>query len=205
VGAKTERVERSIRELIASGQVGPGGRLPSERQLAADLEAGRTTIRLVLVKLMAEGKIRSEHGRGYFITRVPNDDGKSVQEARDYGNVGVPSVREPPVQFPEPPGYRSDPQSGWHAKHRANLLGRAIRLVLEHAGDPSADPYLRPGSGHVRPVRVPYGGGAGRGVQRICLGHALLAGGRPHDALQELERAGESPALSGAERASALG
>ena len=27
----------------------------------------------------------------------------------------------------------------------------------------------------------------------------------PHDALQELERAGESPALSGAERASALG
>ncbi len=43
------------------------------------------------------------------------------------------------------------------------------------------------------------------GPARICLGHALLAGGRPHDALQELERAGESLALSGAERASALG
>lgn len=83
MGAKTERVERSIRELIASGQVGPGGRLPSERQLASDLDAGRTTIRLVLVKLAAEGKIRSEHGRGYFVIGAANDDGTSVNETRD--------------------------------------------------------------------------------------------------------------------------
>jgi DNA-binding GntR family transcriptional regulator len=68
VGAKTERVERSIRDLVASGQLGPGGRLPSERQLAEQLGAGRTTIRLILMKLATEGKIRSEHGRGYFIT-----------------------------------------------------------------------------------------------------------------------------------------
>jgi DNA-binding FadR family transcriptional regulator len=66
VGAKTERVERSIRDLIVAGQLGPGGRLPSERQLAAQLEAGRTTVRLVLMKLATEGMIRSEHGRGYF-------------------------------------------------------------------------------------------------------------------------------------------
>jgi GntR family transcriptional regulator len=68
VGAKTERVELSIREMIASGQLGPGGRLPSERQLAVQLVAGRTTIRLVLMKLATEGLIRSEHGRGYFLT-----------------------------------------------------------------------------------------------------------------------------------------
>lgn len=68
VGAKTERVERSIRELIEVGELGPGGRLPSERTLAQELAAGRTTIRLVLTKLAAEGVIRSEHGRGYFAT-----------------------------------------------------------------------------------------------------------------------------------------
>ena len=60
-------MERSIRELIAAGQLGPGGRLPSERQLAEQLAAGRTTIRLVLMKLSTEGTIRSEHGRGYFV------------------------------------------------------------------------------------------------------------------------------------------
>src|SRR5690348_7517573 len=34
--------------------------------LAEDLDAGRTTVRLVLVKLAAEGLVRAEHGRGYF-------------------------------------------------------------------------------------------------------------------------------------------
>jgi DNA-binding FadR family transcriptional regulator len=78
VGAKTERVERSIRDLIASGQLGPDGRLPSERQLAAQLDAGRTTIRLVLMKLATEGMIRSEHGRGYFTTGMDDQGAESA-------------------------------------------------------------------------------------------------------------------------------
>lgn len=64
---KTEQVEKSIRDLIALGDLGPSGRLPSERTLAETLDAGRTTIRLILTKLTAEGLIRSEHGRGYFV------------------------------------------------------------------------------------------------------------------------------------------
>jgi GntR family transcriptional regulator len=80
VGAKTERVERSIRELIASGQLGPDGRLPSERQLAQQLDAGRTTIRLILMKLTTEGMIRSEHGRGYFVTGASDGDRDPVSE-----------------------------------------------------------------------------------------------------------------------------
>jgi len=80
VGAKTERVERSIRDLIASGQLGPGGRLPSERQLAAELDAGRTTIRLVLMKLATEGVIHSEHGRGYFLSGTNRDGEQPTSE-----------------------------------------------------------------------------------------------------------------------------
>ena len=41
------------------------------------------------------------------------------------------------------------------------------------------------------------------GSVRICLGRALLAQGQVRDALQELEQAGSSPALPGAERAAA--
>ena len=41
------------------------------------------------------------------------------------------------------------------------------------------------------------------GTVRICLGRALLAQGQVRDALQELEQAGSSPALPGAERAAA--
>ena len=65
MGTKTDRVERSIREIVETEQ-GPNGELPSERKLVERLGAGRTTVRLVLMKLTAEGVIRSEHGRGYF-------------------------------------------------------------------------------------------------------------------------------------------
>jgi DNA-binding FadR family transcriptional regulator len=65
MGAKTEQVERSIREIVQTEQ-GPNGELPSERKLVERLGAGRTTVRLVLTKLAAEGIIRSEHGRGYY-------------------------------------------------------------------------------------------------------------------------------------------
>jgi DNA-binding GntR family transcriptional regulator len=68
LGGKTQQVEKSIRDLIAGEDLGPSGRLPSERTLAETLGAGRTTIRLILTKLTAEGLIRSEHGRGYFTT-----------------------------------------------------------------------------------------------------------------------------------------
>ncbi len=65
MGAKTDQVERSIREIVETEQ-GPNGELPSERKLVERLGAGRTTVRLILMKLTAEGVIRSEHGRGYY-------------------------------------------------------------------------------------------------------------------------------------------
>ena len=67
MGAVTGQVESKVRTLIESGDVPPGKPLPSERVLAAETGAGRTTVRLVLAKLAAEGLIRAEHGRGYFV------------------------------------------------------------------------------------------------------------------------------------------
>ncbi|MEY9849858.1 DNA-binding GntR family transcriptional regulator [Streptacidiphilus sp. BW17] len=68
MGETTARVEDTIRGWISDGTLQPGGKLPSERVLADELSAGRTTVRLVLAKLTAEGLIRAEHGRGYFIS-----------------------------------------------------------------------------------------------------------------------------------------
>lgn len=71
MGELTSRVEGTIREWITTGELSPGARLPSERTLSVDLKASRTTIRLVLVRLTAEGLIRAEHGRGYFVNGDP--------------------------------------------------------------------------------------------------------------------------------------
>lgn len=67
MGSVTEQVEARVRELIETGTVPPGNVLPSERALAKQLSAGRTTVRLVLAKLASEGLIRAEHGRGYVV------------------------------------------------------------------------------------------------------------------------------------------
>ncbi|MFF3071040.1 GntR family transcriptional regulator [Kitasatospora sp. NPDC057936] len=67
MGKKTEHVEQAIRRLIDSGKLAIGAKLPSERTLSADLDAGRTTVRLVLSKLAAEGLVVAQHGSGYFV------------------------------------------------------------------------------------------------------------------------------------------
>jgi DNA-binding FadR family transcriptional regulator len=72
VGEVTARVETALRQMIASGDLKPGDRLPSERTLVADLGASRSTVRLVLVRLVAEGLVRSEHGRAYFVCGRPS-------------------------------------------------------------------------------------------------------------------------------------
>jgi GntR family transcriptional regulator len=71
VGEVTERVEAVLRGAIERGEYKAGDRLPSERVLAAEQEAGRTTVRLVLAKLAAQGLIQAEHGRGYFVCSRP--------------------------------------------------------------------------------------------------------------------------------------
>ena len=67
MGEVTASVEQTIRGWIASGELKSGDRLPSERSMVSDLGASRSTVRLVLVRLVAEGLVRSEHGRAYFV------------------------------------------------------------------------------------------------------------------------------------------
>ncbi len=65
-----DRGRRLAEVILASSRragLGPGSRLPTERQLAADLGATRTTVRRALAVLEAEGHISREVGRGTFL------------------------------------------------------------------------------------------------------------------------------------------
>lgn len=57
-----------IRELILSGELPPGERLPSSRTLAQDLGVSRTTAVGVYDQLTAEGLITSRVGAGAFVS-----------------------------------------------------------------------------------------------------------------------------------------
>ena len=79
---------RELAELIlaVSGRagLGPGSRLPTERRLAADMGATRTSIRHALAVLEAQGHISREVGRGTFLRHDPAQ--------RDVAGTGSPSL-----------------------------------------------------------------------------------------------------------------
>ncbi|MEV5376341.1 NUDIX domain-containing protein [Streptomyces nondiastaticus] len=63
---KTARVDREIREWIASGKLLPGDKLPSERSLVDQLDIGRTALRQVLARLLAE-RVLEVRGRSSYV------------------------------------------------------------------------------------------------------------------------------------------
>jgi GntR family transcriptional regulator, phosphonate transport system regulatory protein len=61
------QIVRVIEREIAEGAYPPGGRLPTEAQLAARFSVNRHTIRRALEELSRNGLVRVEQGRGSFV------------------------------------------------------------------------------------------------------------------------------------------
>ena len=60
-----------VRQLIDSGTLGPGARLPPERDLAREVGVSRPTVRAGLRTLAALGVVRSRRGSGTYIPDGP--------------------------------------------------------------------------------------------------------------------------------------
>src|SRR5258708_27930486 len=66
-----EQLYRQIRDELKSGRFGDSSsRLPSSRTLATDRGISRSTVRLALSKLHAEGYLRSQPGSGTFVANL---------------------------------------------------------------------------------------------------------------------------------------
>jgi DNA-binding FadR family transcriptional regulator len=85
--------------ILADSQragLGPGSRLPTERQLALDMGATRSSVRHALAVLQAEGRISREVGRGTFLRDAPPGfggraiDGAGLAPAALDGGAAVP-------------------------------------------------------------------------------------------------------------------
>ena len=124
-----DRGRRLAEVILASSRragLGPGSRLPTERQLAADLGATRTTVRRALAVLEAEGHISREVGPGYLPARRtlgpgqcgwrrrPGAHGRPAPGAaarRRRARAAPPSSR-PPTSW-RSGGCSSRPRWGW--------------------------------------------------------------------------------------------
>ena len=63
------QIMNKIREAIASGELKPGERVPSVRELAQDFEVNPNTMQRALTELEREGLLVSERTAGRFVTK----------------------------------------------------------------------------------------------------------------------------------------
>jgi DNA-binding transcriptional regulator YhcF (GntR family) len=101
-----------IRTALREGRLGSGDRLPSVRELAETAGVNVNTVRAVYARLESEGLVRSEHGRGTFVSGMPAGDDVSTRRElrRQIAELEGRLVRLPPP--PLPPEEAPAPRGG---------------------------------------------------------------------------------------------
>jgi len=110
-----------VRELVLSGRLTPGGRLPSSRGLARDLGCSRNTVVAAYDQLLSEGYLEGRHGSGTYVSRVLPEERLTARRPR-----------------PAPRASRSGPQdatSPGSVPGRLSARGRAL-AALRRASPP---------------------------------------------------------------------
>ncbi|MFF4170663.1 PLP-dependent aminotransferase family protein [Streptomyces sp. NPDC001744] len=128
-------LQEALREAVRSGRLAAGTRLPSSRELAADLGVSRGLVTEAYEQLTAEGYLRSDRGAGTWVGGAAR---AAVRGARDPA-AGTPGVR---VDFrPGTPDLSLFPRSAWAAAQRS-VLARLPHSALGYP-DPRGLPGLR--------------------------------------------------------------
>jgi GntR family transcriptional regulator, transcriptional repressor for pyruvate dehydrogenase complex len=65
-----EQVERQLRQYMRDAHMKPGDRVPTERDLAAQLAVSRGSVRQAIVSLEVQGLIEVRHGDGMYVRRL---------------------------------------------------------------------------------------------------------------------------------------
>jgi GntR family transcriptional repressor for pyruvate dehydrogenase complex len=76
-----EQIVEQIEQLVLDGKLHPGDQLPSERELAEQLNVSRTAVREAVKALREKGLVEIETGRGTFIT---HDVSKGLRHSLDW-------------------------------------------------------------------------------------------------------------------------
>src|SRR3954469_4371113 len=117
IGDSAGAVVAHVRQLINEGALGPGARLPPERDLALQVGVSRPTVRAGLRTLAALGVVRSRRGSGTYIPegppslgidaltfvaalhKVTGDDFYEARRILEIGAAGLAAERATPEQL----------------------------------------------------------------------------------------------------------
>ncbi|BCR05666.1 GntR family transcriptional regulator [Desulfuromonas versatilis] len=138
-----QQLYQQIRERILSGKLPAHSRLPSVRELAAELAVSRNTVEGAFQELLAEGYVYSRSRSGYFISALDPEAAPQALPKRPRDRRPLPGKAES-CRFDFHPA-RLDPQSFPAALWRRCLLSalRAGSGDLAQYGDPQGEWGLR--------------------------------------------------------------
>jgi GntR family transcriptional regulator len=169
-----------LRSLIESGALEPGDRLPGVRTLAEAASVNVNTARAVYGRLERAGLIRSEQGRGTFVTpqAPPPEPGDRSELLRQIAQLEAQLLRRPAAGAEEE-AIRGPPAGGRLTTTdelrgiRDDLSTRLRALDAERAevirqlaemDQPAAEAEARHSTASLRGARVRWVGASGGGL-----------------------------------------
>ncbi|WP_432186753.1 PLP-dependent aminotransferase family protein [Streptomyces sp. Tue6028] len=133
--ARGRTLQAALREAVRTGRLAPGTRLPSSRELAADLGVSRGLVTEAYEQLTAEGYLRSDRGAGTWV-------GDAVRAAGPRARDLAPRSSGARADFvPGTPDLSLFPRAAWAAAHRG-VLAELPHRALGYP-DPRGLPRLR--------------------------------------------------------------
>ncbi|MBI4839614.1 MAG: FadR family transcriptional regulator [candidate division NC10 bacterium] len=72
----SEEIIDQVRDLIVSGRLQPGDRLPAERELARTFRVGRSAVREAIRAMESLGIVEARAGEGTFVATLPESHGR---------------------------------------------------------------------------------------------------------------------------------
>lgn len=133
--ARGRTLQAALREAIRSGRLARGTRLPSSRELAADLGVSRGLVTEAYEQLVAEGYLRSGRGAGTWV-------GAAVRAAPPRAQDLAPRSPGSRADFvPGTPDLSLFPRAAWAAAQRG-VLAELPHQALGYP-DPRGLPRLR--------------------------------------------------------------
>lgn len=129
----SDEVRTQLIELIQSGELPVGARLPTEQELARSFGVSRGVVREGLGTLRSIGLVESRAGAGTFVRSANTARGGLLLAGR-YSNDDLHEVRS----------HLEIPGAALAARHRTpEHLHRLDEIVARHAGAADADAWVR--------------------------------------------------------------
>ncbi|MCP5119713.1 MAG: GntR family transcriptional regulator [bacterium] len=76
------QIMRQFTEAVAGGRLSPGGKLPSQRELAEQLVISHLTVKKAYEELEREGILETRRGRGTFVSETAGTEDSSARLER---------------------------------------------------------------------------------------------------------------------------